>query len=269
MSNAGEFITSLGWLFQFLQFPIHSGIPQLGRSQPVLHSWTTFSQVQDLVWLDKISLSHSFSLSRFSCRVVPLPKSPVWSHWQMSSGYTWSYLPRHLWMQQAALSSVSLPGDPRLWQVTSLEQSLEPVCLVFWSASSPPTAQTTCLDHYMPASPGGGSGKLYWKFWSNPGGPWPPLTLHELSSTSLSHREQLVLSGLLCPWWVILILKWQLFQIADGITVFFPVDRQIQVTRGLIKLPVLYAVSVKTISLFFFFPGKSMNPDNTAEFLIN
>lgn len=39
------------------------------------------------------------------------------------------------------------------------QQSYLPACLVFWaswSASSPPTAQTTCLDHNTPVSPGGG-----------------------------------------------------------------------------------------------------------------
>lgn len=150
----------LGWLFQFLLFPFHRGTPQLGRSQPALHSRTIFSQMQDLVGLDKI-LSLSLSLSRFSCRVASLPKSSVCSQQQKSSEYTWSYFPRHLCMQRAALSPISLPGDP-LWQVVSLEQSNFPARMLFWvtwSASSPPTAQATCLDHKPPVSPGGGCGK--------------------------------------------------------------------------------------------------------------
>lgn len=177
----------------------------------------------------------------------------------MSWEYTWSYVPRHLWMQEAVLSPTAIPGDPHLWQVASLEWSNLPACQVLWvswSAASPTTAQTTCLDHNIPVSPGGGCGKPYRKLWRNPGRQWPPLTLHELS-TLLCHRGRSGLSSLVCPWWIILILQWQLFQIADGITVFFPVDRQIQVTGGLIKLPVLCAVSAKTISFFFFSPGNT------------
>lgn len=101
--------------------------------------------------------------------------------------------------------------------------SFLPARLVFWVswwASSPPIAQTTCLDHKPPVSPGGGCGKPYWKLWRNPGRPWAALALQELSAL-LCHRGWSGLSGLVCPWWIILILKWQLFQIADGITVFF------------------------------------------------
>lgn len=77
------------------QVPSHRAAPQLGWSQPLLHSWGMFSQVQDLTLalagLHKVLASTSFQPIQVFLQGVSAFQSVQFpTHWQILLGYTQS-----------------------------------------------------------------------------------------------------------------------------------------------------------------------------------
>lgn len=126
--------------------------------------------------------AYSSILSSSSCRVALPPKV---STFPLSLAFSANFIRIDLIPSSRSLMKILNrhgpnidPWGPHLSQAASLERSyLPPSPGCVWVASSPSTAQTTCLDPNAPINLGGMSEKTYWKPWRQ----CPLLTPHQLS----------------------------------------------------------------------------------------